>query len=605
MKDFNSVRARANRFFIFKIIFDLALLILGTALVMYLSNRIQIGSELNKQRGYCVESLSEAADLLYVNQSGAEELTRVYHEENQDMVESLARYVLSEKAQDMAKADAETRFKMFDEIREQTNIEYLFLLRPDGTVALTSQGVEFSGIDPSQHGLLSKENLTILVRGTERIEGQVVPVVETNTFGKYYFYSVPCRYATEKYTLVLGASASILDLQIETLNDAAGVLDSIIVENHGFLFSADPINEVFLYYDDDTSNLSGSSIAEAGLSKAALQDGYAGRQTINGVERYVVTRSYSDGLVLCAAADIQNIFANNWQVTFWSNMGFILTLLLCLAYAIIIRNDFVRRAVETDRFVFHTRKGRTIYFDRTMFSKIVPLALVCVMTIFCITFYVQTLYELSEAVDRSNAAINELDARETSDAKSREMIRDYYNEHFLSRARFVAYLLEEDVSFLNEYTNLIHTYYLEDGTKVYLKDDYDNWLTSVPNSKMLRSLCKALSLDSIYVFDEDGYTLATNTDKWYFVISRHLDDPSYDFLDVLDGKVSEYIQPILYDDEGNRSQALGVQFTYYITKDPDGSTRYISRSEFEDLSERRKAGEPIQLDDCRSMLMVG
>ena len=40
MKDFNSTRERANRFFIIKIILNLGLLILGTASVMFLSNRI-------------------------------------------------------------------------------------------------------------------------------------------------------------------------------------------------------------------------------------------------------------------------------------------------------------------------------------------------------------------------------------------------------------------------------------------------------------------------------------------------------------------------------------------------------------------------------------
>lgn len=379
----------------------------------------------------------------------------------------------------------------------------------------------------------------------------------------------------------------------------------MIIENNGFLFSVDPINETFLYYDDGVSNLSGTPIAEAGLSAENLRDGYAGSVTLNGVDRYMVSRKYSDGMILCATADKDDIFANNWDVLFWTNMGFVLTLLLCLAYAIIIRNDFVRRSVETDRFAFHTRKGRTIFFDRTMFEKIVPLALVCVMAIFCITFYSQTLYELSEAVDRSNAAINELENRESTGAKSRQMIQDYYDEHFLARARFVDYLLEEDASFLNEYTNLIHSYYDENGTKVYLTDDYGNWLTSVPHSQKLITLCKKLSLDSIYVFDEDGYTIATNTDNWYFAISRDPKDQSHEFLQVLDGKVKEYIQPIMVDDMGDLGQYIGVQFTYYITWDPDGSTRYISRKEYDELAKRRSEGDEILIDDCRSMLLVG
>lgn len=136
MNDLKTVRERANRFFIFKILLNLTLLILGTALVMFLSNRIQVASELNKQRGYCEESLSEAVELFDVNRSAAEELTRVYHEENQDMVESLARFVLSEKAQTLSQVDHETQLQIFTEIQKKTNIEYLFLLRADGAVEL-------------------------------------------------------------------------------------------------------------------------------------------------------------------------------------------------------------------------------------------------------------------------------------------------------------------------------------------------------------------------------------------------------------------------------------------------------------------------------------
>ena len=135
MNDLKSVRERANRFFICKIFLNLTLLILGTALVLFLSNRIQVASELNKQRGYCEESLSEAVKVFAVNQSGAEELTRVYHEENQNMVEALARFVLSEKAQTLAEADHDTRLQIFSEIQKKTNLEYLFLLRADGTEA--------------------------------------------------------------------------------------------------------------------------------------------------------------------------------------------------------------------------------------------------------------------------------------------------------------------------------------------------------------------------------------------------------------------------------------------------------------------------------------
>ena len=89
MKDYSSIREKANLHFKFKIYFNVVLFILGAALVMFLLNRIQVRSELNKQREFCEESLSDAVELLDMNRTGEEELTRVYHEENQDMVRVL------------------------------------------------------------------------------------------------------------------------------------------------------------------------------------------------------------------------------------------------------------------------------------------------------------------------------------------------------------------------------------------------------------------------------------------------------------------------------------------------------------------------------------
>ena len=245
MKDYSSIREKANRHFKFKIYFNVVLFILGAALVMFLLNRIQVRSELNKQREFCEESLSDAVELLEMNRTGEEELTRVYHEENQDMVESLSRYVLSKLAPTLATADHKTRSGLIDAIMKRTNIEYLFLLDEDGKVELSPKE-EHAGIDPIKYGLLTEENLQTLLRGTERVEGHVIPVQEDNQYGKFYFYSVPCRYAAGKYVLVLGASASILDLQIETLRNVAGLMDSVIIENKGFLFSVDLLTGNFL-----------------------------------------------------------------------------------------------------------------------------------------------------------------------------------------------------------------------------------------------------------------------------------------------------------------------------------------------------------------------
>ena len=102
MKVSTAILEKANRHFLYKIAMNAALFVLGSALVIFLLTGIQQKSELKKQREYCELTLSDTVALLDVNRAAVVELTQVYHEDNQDMVEALSRYVLSQIAGSLA-----------------------------------------------------------------------------------------------------------------------------------------------------------------------------------------------------------------------------------------------------------------------------------------------------------------------------------------------------------------------------------------------------------------------------------------------------------------------------------------------------------------------
>ncbi|MBQ1878172.1 MAG: mechanosensitive ion channel, partial [Erysipelotrichaceae bacterium] len=130
----------------------------------------------------------------------------------------------------------------------------------------------------------------------------------------------------------------------------------------------------------------------------------------------------------------------------------------------------------------------------------------------------------------------------------------------------------------------------------YLTDDEGNPLRSISQSKGLEQLCKDHSIKSIYIFDENGRTIATNTDNWFFTLSTDENDQSYPFRQVLDGKIDHYLQTSMKNDLGIETQYFGVALNYYTMKDASGKTVFTSRYAFEKacadegVSGVRKAG---------------
>ncbi|MBR3185001.1 MAG: mechanosensitive ion channel [Oscillospiraceae bacterium] len=569
------IRKKANIYFFSKVVFNALLIVLGAVLIALFLRHMQHKTALTKQRENSEQALAEAVSILEKNAEDAAELTRVYHDANQDMLDDLKELLSSGLFDSLATADAATRSEVFADMVERSGVDYLFIMSDDGK-ALLSPYEDYTNADLAALGLLTENNIALLRRGTREDDGSVTPAMENNSYGYFYFYSERIAYGPSEFCVVLGADAATLDIQIDSLKDVSVVLSRTAIGNNGFLFAVNPADGSFIYYKNGEEVLTGQSALEAGLSEAALEDGYAGIQTINGIRYYCVSRTVGGQTVVCAVADTKEIFASDKYVLFWSDTGFILVMLLCLTYAVIVRNDFVRHEVKTDKRIFYRKKGSPVIFDRSIFRKVFPLTVLGVLLIFGISFYTQTLLEISEGIESSVVALDEVSGRYEESLYNRDIIKEYYNRRFLSKARLISYLLEEDPSLLNETSERYHSYYDEDGNKHFLTDDEGNRLKSIAFSARLQELCDKNDIESIYVYDEDGHTIATNTENWFFTISHDPADQSYPFLQVLDGKTDAYVQEPMTNDLGESGQYVGVAFTYYTTRGLDGETLYVS-----------------------------
>lgn len=592
---------KANKYFFSKVIFNVCMIIIGALIIGVFLRQMQAQTAIAKQQENSQLALDEAVATIEENQKNVEELTKIFHDSNQDVLDDMAQLFSSGLLDSFEGKSIKVQSKKFAEMAERSEVKYMFLMNMDGKVVL-SGAEEYYGKNPAARALMTQENVNDLLKGTVSADGTITPVTIMNQYGKFYFYSMPYEYKGEKHYLCLGTEADILEVQIGTLKDVSVVLSRAAVGNDGFMFAVDKEDGTFVYYKNGEDILTGQSALSNGLSEKALDDGYSGIETIKGVKYFCVSKEYGDKTVVCAVAEKDSIVADDRYVLFWSILGFVIVLMLCLSYAIIVRNDFVRHAVETEKKVLNPGSENPTYFDKSIFNKIFPLVLAGVLVMFGVSFYTQTLLEITKGIEKSNIALDEVSARYDESQTKRKTIENYYDNRFLAKAKLISFLIEENPKVLNADSDLYHSYYTKDGEKKYYLDDEGNKLKAVSASARLQELCDANDIESVYIFNEEGRTIGTNTDNWYFEISHDEEAQSNAFLKVLDGRVDSFVQEAMTNDLGESTQFIGVTFRYYTTVDENGDTVYVSRYDYEQAQEK---GETGKITAHRSMIQIG
>ncbi len=580
-----SIQRKANAYFFTKVVINLLLIVLGGLGITMFLNGMQNRTALAKQKESNALALNEAVSILERNEENADTLTEIYHEGNWKILDDVELLFSKGLFDAMESKDSTIWADVFSDIVSRTNAKYLFLLNPDGTIAF-ADNAELAGINPAATGHLTQENVNKLLEGCVRADGAIEPILVKNQYGTFYFYSKEYMHGNKRYMLAVGTDSSVLNVQVESLRDISAVLRRMAVINEGFLFGVDSSDGLFSYYKNGNELLTGQKAENTGLSKEAFKDGYNGTETINGVKYYCSTRTFENAVII-AASRTDAVLSHDRYVLFWSILGFILVMILCLVYAVIVRNDFVRHAVETQRVVLRSHSSNPIYFDKSVFLKVFPLMLLGVLVMFGISFYTQTLLEITEGIERSNVALQEVKGRYDQSQENRAVIEDYYNNWFLSTAKMIAFIVEEDPAVLNADSDHYHSVYDEEGNRVFLLDEEGNRIKSVSKSALLQELCDRNLIDAIYLFDENGRTIATNTGNWFFVLSTNEGDQSYPFRQVLDGKTDQYVQTAMVNELGEETQYFGVTLHYYTMTDEAGNTVYVNRY----MYEAAKAGD--------------
>ena len=600
MQNSSDIRKKANRRFFIKVMINTILILGGAVLITIFLCQLQYRTSLSKQLKNSKTALAEVTSDLEERTRNSQSVSSLYHNGNQEMLDVLQNLLTSGVMDYMSSGD-KAGHELFHELADRSDVDYLFLLDDDGLI-LASSLPEYDQNHITKIGLLSSDNYDKLMRGTRDEAKDVYPVQESNAYDRIFFYSVRIPYEGKDYILVLGMNADTRESVINTQIDFGKILNEATVDNNGFMFAVNAADDSFIYYKLGKVELTGKNAAEAGLSRDAFQTGYEGMETINGTELYCVSEALEDGTLVYAAAETEKIFYNDRHVLYWTITIFLLVMFMCLIYTVIVRNDYIRNAVNTEKKIFYRWIGSPVIFDVSIFRKVFPLMITGVMFILGISFYSQTLLEISQTARESAMATSEVYEHFISGIENRQKIQEGHDNRYIAKARLIAYMLEEDPSVLNTRSEREYSYYDDDGNRRYRVDDEGNRLKSVSSSDRLEELCNLSNLESVYIFDESGRTIASNTENWYYTISHDPEDASYPFLEVLEGKKDLCIQDMEIGETDKESQYIGVEFHYYTTLDKQGQTIYLSRKAYED----QKEGENIHpITAHHSLLQVG
>lgn len=567
-------------------VFNLALLLVGTLLLMGFLFVMQTQSARSKQRENSVEVLSGIEAALSRNESQIDSLKKQYHEVNMSKLKSLRRMFRYGEYKDILKQSKAEQEELLESAWEASDTALLVLIDEKGNVRVYSDKYDkYLGDGDNRNlvsmGLLKKDELESIIDNEESLS------VEYSN-GTYYYYCLPISVngeeSVDKLFLVMCEPAQILDVELSEIADLGKVLRDVTVGTTGFAFATDASDDTLIYYNDGKDDFSGDKITDHGLKEDILADGYEGTQRINGVKYYCVSKKcdyeyFGSNIVITTAEKESEVLEQRGKVLFFAATAFLAVSIFILSYAFILQRDAVIRGKSFKLKKIFSYKKNDYYINIRLLKALLPATLVGILLFFGVSLYSQTLLSLSRAINQSEASHEEIEQKLLANEDVRKAMTDYYEGQYLSKTLMAKYLLEETpslaFSFNKDDFDVHQITTTENGVKKEVLDEYGNEIYSSSNSARLQEICDDNNFTSIYVFDDNGRVRATNNSDWYFQISQNEGDQSNEFWTIIDGKEPWYIQDVRISDTGEAMQFIGCSFMYYTMKNSDGSTAYI------------------------------
>lgn len=311
------------------------------------------------------------------------------------------------------------------------------------------------------------------------------------------------------------------------------ILSNVNVGLEGYTFAVSSQDYTFLYHPDE--DLIGKDSLDAGLDTEELEDNNFAWMTLNGESLYCGVKNIDadNAYVICAVPREEIISSRNITVGIVLFVFFIV-ITTVVVYGILVLLEQERRGHYNPE---DYKAFGKLYYNKSVGRRMLRLSIVGLLVIFLASFYMQTLFSLSQRSMSNNRQVEEVG--ETIDKNKEEvaLITSQYNRRYLNKGQVASYILSQN-------------------RNLWTKAD-------------LEEMSRALGVEFILLFDKEGKEIISNSSYVNFQISNNPEEQSYEFNKLLQGV--EYVIQDAQPDEvsGEFHQYIGVTM-YDSNGDPDG-----------------------------------
>lgn len=320
--------------------------------------------------------------------------------------------------------------------------------------------------------------------------------------------------------------------ELRTLQDNSGsvksVLGNIVIGQGGYIMAVSAKDYTVQYHPQ--SNLIGNDSLDEGLDVAQLEDGNIAWMDFNGQRIYAQVALIDDMYYIAVVP--QDVM--NWGMGITVGViafVFLAVMLVVDVYAVFtLREDEQRLRRKTREWVDRGEGGefnpRKLGFNPHVTKKAAIMTLLGFLTIVGVSFYMQTLFSLS-----NQSVINKQGAAEVSETiqvanERMDELKAQYKERYLSKTKVAAYILDAN--------------------------------PSLRTRDKLQDLADVLQVQYLLTYDVNGDMDATNAPFSNYSLGTDPSQSSYEFRKLLQG--AEYVVQDAHEDEisGDLRQYMGV-----------------------------------------------
>ncbi len=315
-------------------------------------------------------------------------------------------------------------------------------------------------------------------------------------------------------------------------------------------------DKTFLY--DPVGGLTGKS-AESVFPASAFGGEYEGTVTMNGEKWCAVGREWNGEEIFV----ITRLTAERKSDTLLLAIvlsALIIFIGLIAVYGIVLRQSSIREGRLPS---YGTIVPRKLYINFAALRKLLPIFLSGVLSVFLMTFCIQTANAVSSMAYESDFTIGEVENTYNDHREEAEFFDGIYRNSFLNKSALLVKILERNPQYLfTDSPSAGTAHLLPDGSRYAVSDHV-----------FLKKLCETNAIETLKVYDESGQTIASSNDEWYVPLTE--DSP---FWPVLQDHTNSFT--LETEEEEGYAQYIGMAFSYF-TEEGEGAEHYVSRDEYE------------------------